>query len=67
MTTTEKKQKLNQLLKSFDWYWQRTEDRRVYQKWSSVNDQIRRLRSELGEDGEYLFAKYHRQQFPDLY
>ena len=67
MTTTEKKQKLNQLLKSFDWYWQRTEDRRVYQKWSSVNDQIRRLRSELGEDGEYLFTKYHRQQFPDLY
>ena len=67
MTRTEKKQRLDQLLKTFDWYYGRTEDSRVYNKWSRVNDEIRSLRSQLGEDGEYLFTKYHRKQFPDLY
>lgn len=67
MTTTEKKQRLNQLLESFDWFYQRTEDPRVYQKWSRVKDEIRSLRYELGEDGEYLYSKHHRRRFPELY
>ena len=67
MTTTEKKQRLNELLKSFDWFYQRTEDSRVYNRWSRVKSEINRLRSELGTDGEYLFQKYHRKQFPELY
>ena len=67
MTTTEKKQRLDQLLKTFDWFYQRTEDSRVYNKWSRVKDEIGSLRRELGADGEYLFTKYHRRQFPELY
>lgn len=67
MTTTEKKQRLDQLLKSFDWHYQRTEDRRVYHYWMNVSNEITKLRRELKEDGEYLFTKYHRRQFPDLY
>lgn len=67
MTTTEKKKRLDALLRTFDWYWQRTEDSRVYNYWSRINNEIRSLRSELGEDGEHLFTKYHRAKFPDLY
>ena len=67
MTTTEKKERLNELLSRFDWYWQRTEDSRVYNYWSKINDEIRSLRAELGDDGEHLFAQYHRRKFPDLY
>ena len=37
MTTTEKKKRLDNLLANFDWYYQRTEDRRVYHYWSRVN------------------------------
>ena len=67
MTITEKKKRLDNLLANFDWHYQRTEDRRVYHYWSRVNDEIRVLRKELAEDGEYLFQKYHRKQFPELY
>ena len=67
MTTTEKKQRLNQLLESHDWHYQRTEDSRVYKRGSEERAEIMNLVSELKSDGDYLFTKFHRRVFPDLY
>lgn len=67
MTTTEKKQRLNQLLNSHDWHYQRTEDSRVYRRGSEQRAEIMTLVSELKTEGDYLFTKFHRREFPDLY
>ena len=67
MTTTEKKQTLDQLLRSHDWHYQRTEDSRVYKRGSEQRAEIMNLVSELKSDGDYLFTKFHRRVFPDLY
>jgi len=67
MTTTDKKKKLNDLLKNFDWHYLRTEDRRVRIYWSKIHVEIQDLKQQLGEDGEYLFTKYHRRAFPECY
>ena len=67
MTATEKKQQLKSLLETHDWFYQYTEDSRVYKRGSEQRAAIMTLVRELEEAGDYLFTKYHRLKFPELY
>lgn len=55
------KQDFAQLLEMHDWYYDRSEDPRVYKKGAEQRKTIFRIKAQLGEDGEYLYLKYAKK------
>jgi hypothetical protein len=47
-----------QLLKSHDWFYERTEDPRVYAQGAKERRAIFNAKAQFGDDGQYLFEKY---------
>ena len=55
------KQDFAQLLEMHDWYYERTEDPKVYKRGSEQRKMIFKAKAQLGEDGEYLYLKYAKR------
>lgn len=61
MATTMTKEKFTKMLESHDWFYQWSDD---HSKWMRGCEQRRKIleaKSQLGEDGEYLFEKYRKK------
>ena len=56
----DKLEQLEELLKTHDWYYQMTEDHRVWQRGSQQHSKIRELVNELGNDGKDLYDRYYQ-------
>jgi|TARA_B100001964_G_C14190464_1_gene580809 predicted DNA-binding protein YlxM (UPF0122 family) len=64
LSGTVKKKKMKQLesmLKSFDWWYSMSDDRRSYEKGSKEQDSIRKLVDEIGEDGMLIYKQYGKR------
>lgn len=59
------KQDFVQLLVSHDWYFERTEDPKMYKRGAEQRRRILEAKNSLGTDGEYLFQKYAKKIQPD--
>lgn len=55
------KQDFAQLLEMHDWYYERSEDPKVYSQGAYQRKLIFKIKAQLGEDGEYLYLKYARK------
>ena len=55
-----KLEQLEELLKTHDWYYQMTEDHRVWQRGSQQRSKIRELVNELGNEGKDLYDRYYQ-------
>lgn len=55
------KQDFAQLLEMHDWYYQRSEDPRVYKRGAEERKMIFRAKEKLGEDGEHIYLKYAKR------
>ena len=58
MNKEEKLKLFEELLKKHDWYFDKSDDPRIWDKGNRESFEINKLRVELGKDAEWLYERY---------